>query len=398
PVTRREMDRLKDRKRCSSYRQRQRNERESLHKEVRVLTAKLHTAKEERALSSGWEVCAQRQLEARLESENEQTRLCEAIRARAAYIREFQELAQRRNATVLGVEAVNTPCEQQNATEYTACTSIPFCKLFVQDLDTIYAQTDDCLQAFDEVTPGQDGTSSIKVWKADSEAGCFQFMERKELQCNFDQACQTLWDAAQLPHRQEGRHEFKGVPDPDNTKALKLRGLDDAALKAHANYRYYEFFSRKAVEYRLYKQLQRGVPTFEIWKDQGFSRIAKAVDLKQIVNTMEFKFYERYVKAFHQKVKGDLNAWRDPTAVMVARGATEAEMTARTLILVNSGMKEDYVKALLGMTKPGRPGVLLKGKELENHIDYKYLELFRNAKERLDGKQFKWENLEDIIK
>ncbi|KAG3005870.1 hypothetical protein PC120_g17716 [Phytophthora cactorum] len=181
-------------------------------------------------------------------------------------------------------------------------------------------------------------------------------------------------------------------------KALKLRGLDDAALKAHANYRYYEFFSRKAVEYRLYKQLQRGVPTFEIWKDQGFSRIAKAVDLKQIVNTMEFKFYERYVKAFHQKVKGDLNAWRDPTAVMVARGATEAEMTARTLILVNSGMKEDYVKALLGMTKPGRPGVLLKGKELENHIDYKYLELFRNAKERLDGKQFKWENLEDIIK
>ncbi|KAG6954782.1 hypothetical protein JG687_00011595 [Phytophthora cactorum] len=188
------------------------------------------------------------------------------------------------------------------------------------------------------------------------------------------------------------------VSDDYVRKALKLRGLDDAALKAHANYRYYEFFSRKAVEYRLYKQLQRGVPTFEIWKDQGFSRIAKAVDLKQIVNTMEFKFYERYVKAFHQKVKGDLNAWRDPTAVMVARGATEAEMTARTLILVNSGMKEDYVKALLGMTKPGRPGVLLKGKELENHIDYKYLELFRNAKERLDGKQFKWENLEDIIK
>ncbi|KAG3134498.1 hypothetical protein PI126_g18671 [Phytophthora idaei] len=107
--------------------------------------------------------------------------------------------------------------------------------------------------------------------------------------------------------------------------ALKLRGLDDAALKAHANYRYYEFFSRKAVEYRLYKQLQRDVPTFEIWKDQGFSHITKAVDLKQIVNTMEFKFYERYVKAFHQKVKGDLNAWRDPTAVMVARGATEAD-------------------------------------------------------------------------
>ncbi|KAG3239137.1 hypothetical protein PI124_g15921 [Phytophthora idaei] len=223
PVTKREMDRLKDRKRCSSYRQRQRNERESLHKEVRVLTAKLHTAKEETALSSGWEVCAQRQLEARLESENEQTRLCEAIRARAAYIREFQELAQRRNATVLGVEAVDTPCEQQNATEYTVCTSIPFCKLFVQDLDTIYAQTDDCLQAFDEVTPGQDSTSSIKVWKADSEAGCFQFMERKELQCNFDQACQTLWDAAQLPHRQEGRHEFKGVPDPDNTSVFNFR-------------------------------------------------------------------------------------------------------------------------------------------------------------------------------
>ncbi|KAG2908426.1 hypothetical protein PC117_g19960 [Phytophthora cactorum] len=53
PVTKREMNRLKDRKRCSSYRQRQRNEHEGLHKEVRVLTAKLHTAKEETALSSG---------------------------------------------------------------------------------------------------------------------------------------------------------------------------------------------------------------------------------------------------------------------------------------------------------------------------------------------------------
>eukprot|EP00644_Phytophthora_capsici_P002630 jgi/Phyca11/105989/e_gw1.11.616.1 len=36
-------------------------------------------------------------------------------------------------------------------------------------------------------------------------------MERQELLCDFEQACQTFWDAAQLRHRQECRREFHQV-------------------------------------------------------------------------------------------------------------------------------------------------------------------------------------------
>ncbi|ETP29589.1 hypothetical protein F442_21296, partial [Phytophthora nicotianae P10297] len=188
-----------------------------------------------------------------------------------------------------------------------------------------------------------------------------------------------------------------GASDKYVKKALKLRGLDDAALKVQANYRYYDYFTKKALEYRLYKQLQRDVPTFAIWKELRFRDITKAVQLQSIVNTMEFKFYERYVQAFHKRVKADYNAMRDPTGVIVARGATEAEMTARTLILVNSRMDEAYAQALLGMTKPGRPGMLLKGKQLEDHVDYEYLQLFQKAKKELNGKQLRWKDVGDFI-
>ncbi|GMF65942.1 unnamed protein product [Phytophthora lilii] len=218
PVVRRELDRIKDRKRCSTYRARQRNKRASLQLELQELMttlAELKKVKSNNVLvsKSVWELLAQQQLQERLESERQQLRLCEAVQARAVYIRQFQDMVQQR--IVRNLVQINVPPYEELAKKYEACGGAAFFDLFVQDLDAIHSQTDDNLQVFEQPT----------TWKEDDDTGCFLFVEKQEFTCDFDQACQTLWRAAQLPHRQQDRVESLGVPDPSNTTAFKFRVL-----------------------------------------------------------------------------------------------------------------------------------------------------------------------------
>ncbi|OWZ20649.1 hypothetical protein PHMEG_0004909 [Phytophthora megakarya] len=218
------MNRIKERRRCSNYRQRQKDEREHLHEQVKTLTTELNSLKKSKeegdSSSSGWKLFAERQLEARKTSENDQIHLCEAIQARAAIIREIQDMPQVRiTSDVDGVNAA--PYKRQTTAGHDACSTTPFCQLFVQDLDSIYAQTDECLLAFDDNSL----EDSLEVWKEDDETGTFHFMERQEMLCDFDEACQTLWEAAKLSHRQDERNDFDGVPDPENTSAFNFRVL-----------------------------------------------------------------------------------------------------------------------------------------------------------------------------
>ncbi|KAL3665637.1 hypothetical protein V7S43_009073 [Phytophthora oleae] len=157
---------------------------------------------------SVWKFIALRQLEARENAEKQQRRLCQDIEAQDAHIRELQELSQRiANDVGLIFDDLQTNSE--------IASTIPFCKLFVQDLDGVHAQTEDCLRGFDEFSP-------VKVWE-ENYSGCFQYTDRHELCCDFEQACQTLWDAVKLRHRHECRQEFHHVPDPDTTSAFNFR-------------------------------------------------------------------------------------------------------------------------------------------------------------------------------
>ncbi|KAK1946672.1 hypothetical protein P3T76_002224 [Phytophthora citrophthora] len=159
--------------------------------------------------TSVWKLFAQNQLEARLDAEMKQRRLCQAIEVRGAYIREFHELSQRRIPNDDGLTLIDLQTDSDTA------STIPFCKLFVQDLDGAHARTDAYLNALDAFSP-------VRVWE-EKDAGCLQFMERKELLCDFELACQTLWDPCQLRHRQESRMEFHLVPDPNTTSAFNFR-------------------------------------------------------------------------------------------------------------------------------------------------------------------------------
>ncbi|ETK71109.1 hypothetical protein F441_02086 [Phytophthora nicotianae CJ01A1] len=187
-----------------------------------------------------------------------------------------------------------------------------------------------------------------------------------------------------------------GMSDGYVRKALKLDSFDDAALKAHKNYKYYEFFYKKALAFRLFRMLKTEATTFDVWKWLGFSHI-KAGNLKQIVGTTEFEAYERYVTTFYRKVQNEVDSlmpiWYPIPSVRASLDATEAEKTARTLIRAKLDMREDIATILLGMTEPGKWNVPLKNDALLQHKDYKYLKLFRNRHQ----KPLKWEEVNNIV-
>lgn len=98
-----------------------------------------------------------------------------------------------------------------------------FYKVFAQDLDAIYAQTNDVLRACGLELSGEDRMDSMRVWKEDNKTGFFLFTDNQVMPFDFNETCQALWHSAQLPHRTEDRQVFGGVEDPTKTAAFKFR-------------------------------------------------------------------------------------------------------------------------------------------------------------------------------
>ncbi|KAG6609597.1 putative secreted RxLR effector protein [Phytophthora cinnamomi] len=169
--------------------------------------------------------------------------------------------------------------------------------------------------------------------------------------------------------------------DDQVKKALKLDGLEGAALTSHKNYNTYMKFAKKAVGYRVNKWYRKKYTTFQVWEEQGLGHVTHASQLGTIWNTEKFKVYERYVNYFDTNVLRTMKAGYGPPKLMLSRGATEAEMAARTLIMVRAGRPAKYAKLALGMTVSTYPRlVLMSGAKLESNADSKFFKLFLEKK------------------
>ncbi|KAG6597943.1 putative secreted RxLR effector peptide protein [Phytophthora cinnamomi] len=162
---------------------------------------------------------------------------------------------------------------------------------------------------------------------------------------------------------------------------MKLKGLKGDALKNHENYRYYAFFTKKSEEYLLNRWLRHSTTTFRAWEKLGFQKIIKADDLPRIKHTGQFRGYRQYVNNFDDNVLQTMKSGYDPPRVMVSRGATDAEMTARTQIVVEAGRSDAYAKLALGMTEAHDPMKVSKGSAFEGHMDFKNFLQFLREKE-----------------
>ncbi|EEY53911.1 secreted RxLR effector peptide protein, putative [Phytophthora infestans T30-4] len=160
-------------------------------------------------------------------------------------------------------------------------------------------------------------------------------------------------------------------------QALKLDELDDAALKEHKNLKYFTYFQYEKRHNLLSKAFRRNLPTFEVWKKLNLDKITSRDQLKDIYQAADFRAYSRYVKMFDNSVVGLVNGGVGTVPrVMIARGATDPEITARTILMAREGRSDNVAKVLLGLTEADDPFRVLSGAKLIQHQDYKYFELF----------------------
>ncbi|KAJ8542703.1 hypothetical protein ON010_g12108 [Phytophthora cinnamomi] len=251
-----EMDRAKDRKRRSAYRERRRVEKETLQQQVGDLSTELLNLQKarqaERSLaSSAWEMVSKRQLQARLNAEEKQRRLIQAVESHASAIEDLKGLHDRLCIADDVGETVYKPkrirLEPSDAEFY---------KAFVEELDGIYSQTDEMLSVY-----GLDSTDASwerprRQWKEEGENGYYVYTDMHVMPFDFEQICKYTWQVAQMAHRQKDREHYDGVQNPENTSAFKFRittrlnsGRDVSVLE-HAVVRRYLKDDRSVVVWR----------------------------------------------------------------------------------------------------------------------------------------------------
>ncbi|KAG1703529.1 hypothetical protein DVH05_007476 [Phytophthora capsici] len=220
PVAKHELEKAKDRKRRSLYRERRRVEKETLKQQVGELStelAELQKSQEaDRSLaSSAWEMVAKRQLQARVDSEERQRRLLRAIESQAALIHGFQNIIQNADEKVDEVEFKHKRIRVEPS-------DAEFYKAYVLELDSFYAQTDEALKRYGLESIDASWDQPRRQWKEEGETGYYIYTDKNVLPFDYELVCKQTWRVAQLHHRQQDRESYE-IGDPENTAAFKFR-------------------------------------------------------------------------------------------------------------------------------------------------------------------------------
>ncbi|EGZ10709.1 hypothetical protein PHYSODRAFT_518945 [Phytophthora sojae] len=223
-ATKLELERAKDRKRRSAYRERRRAEKETLQKQVgelseeKVALKKIKDA-ERSVASAAWEMVAKRQLQARLNAEEKQRRLIQAVESQANVIEEFKGFMHERLSIV---DDTGDAIYKQKRIRLEP-SDAEFYKAFADELDAIYAHTDEALKAYglDSTDAGWDGPR--RKWNEEGDGGYYVYADKHVMPFDFKHICKFTWKVAQLDHRQEDREHYDGIESPENTSAFKFR-------------------------------------------------------------------------------------------------------------------------------------------------------------------------------
>lgn len=230
---RRELRNKQAAKRRRKYRNKLKNERQTLQEQEQTLSEELSELQRarrkkvkplqvKRVTNPVWEAIAARQMEGRSVAEEQRKRLKSAVASRQKVIREVGEMMrqQLRSPHLCGADvttAMDASFERLDADD------IALFEDYLQDIDTVYAQTD---EAFRDSGLEENPRTSYKVGPVRRRDGDVEFLESLDVLLvphDFEQTCSAMWRAMVHVHRRQDRHQYRGVTDPDNTIAVKLR-------------------------------------------------------------------------------------------------------------------------------------------------------------------------------
>ncbi|ETL34840.1 hypothetical protein L916_12980, partial [Phytophthora nicotianae] len=231
--TKSDIARLKAGQRRDAYRARLKAEWATLRQQDVELSKHLKKLKQlktqEETMSSpsdslaqgAWRAIAIRQYESRMEAEALQKRLQAAVNSRAVMIQDLESVLRKR---VRDIEK-NTTVEIPEILEKKARLGSKDATLYntyFQNLDALYERLDEVFKEVG-VTPTPGGIlSGEPTRKMNGETEYFETIGVGRVPFIFQRTCDAVWELLSVPHRQEGRLVYDGLPDPDNSLAIQF--------------------------------------------------------------------------------------------------------------------------------------------------------------------------------
>ncbi|KAG1692553.1 hypothetical protein DVH05_025305 [Phytophthora capsici] len=231
--TREEIAREKAGQRRDAYRRRLKVEWATLRQQDAELSARLEKLKrckaQEETQSSpsdslalgAWRAIAMRQYESRMEAEALQKKLQDAVNCRAVMIQDLENVLRKRVREVEKMSTLEVPEVLEKKARLGTKDAMLY-NTYFENLDALYERLEEIFKEIGEVpTPGGilSGTPTKKM-EGDTEY--FETVGVDKVPFSYQRTCESVWELASVPHRQEGRRVYDGLPDPENSFALQF--------------------------------------------------------------------------------------------------------------------------------------------------------------------------------
>lgn len=169
-----------------------------------------------------WRANALRQYESRMEAEALQRRLQAAVSSRAVMIQDLETLLRKRVREVENLTFVEDVPEIFEKKARLGTKNASLYNSYFEKLDALYERSGEVFQQIG-VTPTPGGIlSGEPTRKMDGDTEYFETIGVGRVPFNFHRTCDAVWKLASVPHRQEGRKVYDGLPDPENSLALQF--------------------------------------------------------------------------------------------------------------------------------------------------------------------------------
>ncbi|KAG6603100.1 Rio kinase [Phytophthora cinnamomi] len=249
--------------RRDAYRKRQKEERAILQVQDAELSrqlAKLQQFKRQEATQSApgdtlalgaWKAIATRQYESRKESEALQKRLRAAINSRAVMIQDLETLLRKRMREVETLNCIEGVPELFEKKARLGTKDATLYNTYFENLDALYERIDEVFQDVG-VTPTPGGIlSGEPTRKMDGDTEYFETIGVGRVPFSFQRTCDAVWELTSVPHRQEGRKVYDGLPDPENSLALQFCSPHRRENGEVCNLRWYHVVRRYVEKSRM---------------------------------------------------------------------------------------------------------------------------------------------------
>lgn len=94
-------------------------------------------------------------------------------------------------------------------------------KTYFENLDALYEKLDDVLAEVGTTSTPGGILSGEPTRKMDGETEYFETIGVGKVPFSFQRTCDAVWELVSVPHRQDGRQVYDGLPDPENSMALQ---------------------------------------------------------------------------------------------------------------------------------------------------------------------------------